>query len=108
MMQKKSIAPSNNQPKITKNGRPEESNFVKKQVSQLNFQRTEIQITIQITIHHLSPSSTFVGRARPMTPTTKKGLMWIRGLGAMAATNTMTRSGALAYRPEFAVNGRRW
>jgi hypothetical protein len=63
-------APSNNQPKVTKNGRPKEANFVKKQVSQLNFQRTEIQTTI----HHLSPSSTFVGRARPMTPTTKKRL----------------------------------
>jgi hypothetical protein len=73
-MQEKNNAPNDNQPKITKGGRPEEANFVKKQVSQLNFQRTEIQITIQITIHHLSPSSPFVGRARPMTPTTKKGL----------------------------------
>jgi hypothetical protein len=43
-MQKKNNAPFNNQPKITKSGRPEESNFVKKQVSQLNFQRTEIQL----------------------------------------------------------------
>jgi hypothetical protein len=31
--------------KISKNGRPEEANFVKKQVSQLNFQRTEILTT---------------------------------------------------------------
>jgi hypothetical protein len=33
-MQKKSNAPSNNPPNRTKNGRPEEANFVKKQVSQ--------------------------------------------------------------------------
>jgi hypothetical protein len=31
-MQKKDNAPSNNEPKVTKNGRPEEANFVKKQV----------------------------------------------------------------------------
>jgi hypothetical protein len=66
----KNNAPTDNQPKGTKKGRPEEANFVKKQVSQLNFQRTEIQTTI----HHLSLSSTFVGCARPMTPTTKKRL----------------------------------
>jgi hypothetical protein len=41
-MQEKNNAPNDNQPKITKSGRPEEANFVKKQVSQLNFQRTEI------------------------------------------------------------------
>jgi hypothetical protein len=44
MMQKN--APTDNQPKGTKKGRPEEANFVKKQVAQLNFQRTEIQATI--------------------------------------------------------------
>ncbi len=33
-VQEKDNAPSNNQPKVTKNGRPEEANFVKKQVSQ--------------------------------------------------------------------------
>jgi hypothetical protein len=33
-MQKKDNAPFNNQPNGTKNGRPEEANFVKKQVSQ--------------------------------------------------------------------------
>ncbi len=43
-----------------------------------------------------------------MSSTTKKVLMWIGGLGAMAATNTTMRLGASAYRPEFAVNGRRW
>jgi hypothetical protein len=32
-MQKKDNAPFNNQPKVTKHGRPEEANFVKKQVS---------------------------------------------------------------------------
>jgi hypothetical protein len=32
-MQEKDNAPSNNQPKVTENGRPEEANFVKKQVS---------------------------------------------------------------------------
>ncbi len=32
-MQDKDNVPSNNQPKVTKNGRPEEANFVKKQVS---------------------------------------------------------------------------
>jgi hypothetical protein len=35
-----------------------------------------------------------------MLPTTKKVLMWIGGLGAMAATNMKTRSGLLAYRLE--------
>jgi hypothetical protein len=33
-MQKKDNAPCSNQPNGTKNGRPEEANFVKKQVSQ--------------------------------------------------------------------------
>jgi hypothetical protein len=33
-VQEKDNAPWNNQPKVTKNGRPEEANFVKKQVSQ--------------------------------------------------------------------------
>jgi hypothetical protein len=32
-VQDKDNAPSNNQPKVTKNGRPEEADFVKKQVS---------------------------------------------------------------------------
>jgi hypothetical protein len=32
-VQEKDNAPLNNQPKVTKNGRPEEANFVKKQVS---------------------------------------------------------------------------
>jgi hypothetical protein len=32
-MQKKSNAPNDNPPNRTKNGRPEEANFVKKQVS---------------------------------------------------------------------------
>ncbi len=60
--------------------------------------------------HRLGPSiqSKLVGSAGPMLSTTKKVLMWIGGSGAMAATNTTTRSGALAYRPEFAVDGRQW
>jgi hypothetical protein len=32
-VQEKDKAPSNNQPKVTKNGRPEEANFIKKQFS---------------------------------------------------------------------------
>jgi hypothetical protein len=36
-MQKKNNAPFNNQPKITKSGRPEKSNFVKKQVFSTEF-----------------------------------------------------------------------
>jgi hypothetical protein len=45
-MQKKSNALNDNPPNETKNGGPKEANFVKKQVSQLNFQRTETLITI--------------------------------------------------------------
>jgi hypothetical protein len=43
-----------------------------------------------------------------MLPPAKKVLLWIGSLGVMAATNMITRSGALAYCPEFAVDGRRW
>jgi hypothetical protein len=69
-MQKKSKALSDNHPNGTKNknGRPEEASLVKKQVSQVNFERTEIQTTI----HHLIPSSAFVGSARPMTSAAKE------------------------------------
>jgi hypothetical protein len=45
-MQKKSNALNDNPPNETKNGRPEEGNFIKKQVSQLNFQRIETLTTI--------------------------------------------------------------
>ncbi len=34
-VQEKDNAPSNNQPKVSENGRPKEANFVKKQVSLL-------------------------------------------------------------------------
>ncbi len=42
-VQEKDNAPSNNQPKVTKNGRPEEANFVKKQVS-LRIQHVDLKL----------------------------------------------------------------
>ena len=51
----------------------------------------------------LSPSihSRLVGSARPMSPPAKKTVrLWIGSPGAMATTNTNTRSGASAYRFE--------
>ncbi len=42
-VQEKDNAPSNNQPKVTKNGRPEEANFVKKQVS-LRIQHVDLTL----------------------------------------------------------------
>ncbi len=42
-MQKRDNAPSNIPPKVTKNGRPEEANFVKKQVS-LRIQHVDLTL----------------------------------------------------------------
>jgi hypothetical protein len=46
-VQDKDNAPSNNQPKITKNGRPEEANFVKKQVS-LRIQHVVLALAVKL------------------------------------------------------------
>jgi hypothetical protein len=43
-----------------------------------------------------------------MTPPAKDVCLWIESPGAMAAANTMRRSGELVYRPELAVDGRQW
>jgi hypothetical protein len=50
-VQDKDNAPSNNQPKITKDGRPEEANFVKKQVS-LRSSPTRKHISVSDTETH--------------------------------------------------------
>jgi hypothetical protein len=101
-VQKKDNALSGNQPKGTKNGRPKEANFVKKQVSQYNFQRTEINKKCSRRTqqsHHLSPSSTFIGHARPMTPTTKKGCQLIGSLWAISLTNVARMMSAACMLP---------
>jgi hypothetical protein len=49
-VQEKDNSPSNNQPKVTKNGRPEEANFVKKQVSQ-NLKATNTIETTEQFVH---------------------------------------------------------
>ena len=41
-----------------------------------------------------------------MTPPAKNVRLWIGSLGTMTLANTTTRLGALAYRPELAVNSR--
>jgi uncharacterized protein (DUF4415 family) len=46
-VQDKDNAPSNNQPKVTKNGRPEEANFVKKQVS-LRIEHVDLALAVKL------------------------------------------------------------
>jgi hypothetical protein len=43
-----------------------------------------------------------------MTLPEKNVHLWIGSLGTMTLANIMTRLGALSYRPELAIDGRRW
>jgi hypothetical protein len=83
-----------------KKGRQKEGNLPPRKLSPKNcLQKSRKQKNSH---RCLGPSihSRLVGSSWPMSPTTKKVLMWIGGSGAMAATNTKTRSAASAYRLE--------
>jgi hypothetical protein len=64
----------------------------------------------EVPLHCLSLAiqSRFVGGTGPMMPPAKNVRLWIGSPGIMTLANTTTRSGASAYHPELAVNGRRW
>ena len=104
MTQKKSNSHSTIHQNEIKKGRQKEENFSQENCLPRNFERTKIpkEIGEELSSHSenaipspfsVSPSA-IIGRARPMTPTTKKGHQEIGGPRAVSSANAATKTSA--------------